>query len=155
MNRALITKWWWIFFNDPKLSWNKLVKSLYYSRRKLLLKGRAFVPYSQWWRGVLRCRDVFKCDVIYKLGDGKEIRMWQDIWIGESSLCTQFSKLLSRSPNRDITVAQCWNSRGWRWRCICRGLHVAQTAQSRCQLQLIKDLLRNLSPSSSPDSVLW
>ncbi|XP_020084915.1 uncharacterized protein LOC109707794 [Ananas comosus] len=91
MNKALLTKWWWRFFNERHLLWRRLVTALYYTRRRLLNEGRSFRPYSQWWRSVMSCREVFKCGVSYVLGDGKNIRWWSDIWIEETPLSTRFS----------------------------------------------------------------
>lgn len=113
------------------------------------------MPYSQWWRSVVRCREVFKCGTIYKLGDGKDIRLWYDIWIGEAPLSSHFPELLDRPRNKDVRVARCWNLNGWRWRFICRGSSTSRLALSRRQLSQLKALLLPLHPISTTDSTQW
>nr|CAD1830029.1 unnamed protein product [Ananas comosus var. bracteatus] len=131
MNLTLLTKWWWRFFNEPSTPWNKLIRSLYYTRRTPLHEGRSFLPHSQWWRSVLFCQDIFKCGTIYKIGDGRDIRLWSDIWLGETSLRTQFPEIYDNVRNKDVSVSHCWNTNGWGWRFICRGFAANHTADVR------------------------
>lgn len=155
MNVALITKWRWRFFTEPNLLWNKMVRTLYYSRRKLLHEGWAFMPYSQWWTGVIQCWDVFKCGVTYTLGNGNGIRLWTDIWIGETSLRTQFLDIFDNPLNKEATGSQCWYPKGWRWRYICRGFAASRLPIRRRQLSNLKDLLQPSSPINISDTVNW
>nr|CAD1843413.1 unnamed protein product [Ananas comosus var. bracteatus] len=52
MNCALLTKWWWKFHIAPQLQWNRVIRDLYYHRRRPLREGRSFKPQSYWWKGV-------------------------------------------------------------------------------------------------------
>lgn len=121
MNTPLLTKWWLRFFNEMSLLWNKLVRTLYYTKRRPLHESRTFVPYSQWWRGVLFCRDIFKCSISNDLGSGSDIRLWLDIWIGETPLRTLYPDIFDYVRNKEARVDQCWKPNGWRWRYIGRG----------------------------------
>ncbi|XP_020107322.1 uncharacterized protein LOC109723390 [Ananas comosus] len=109
MNLALLTKWWWRFFNEPNLLWCKLIRPLYYVRRRPLHKGRVFVPYSQWSKSVLRCRELFTCGVIYELGDGRNIRLCSNIWIGETPFRTLFPNIFENITNTEARISECWN----------------------------------------------
>lgn len=60
MNQALLTRWWWKFHTEPELLWNKIIKALYYRRRRPLYEGRSFRPFSHWWKGVLSLNTIFK-----------------------------------------------------------------------------------------------
>lgn len=48
VNDALIFKWWWQFFTRQDLQWRKLVKALYYYRRKPLREGKYFKLALKW-----------------------------------------------------------------------------------------------------------
>ncbi|XP_020102569.1 uncharacterized protein LOC109720094 [Ananas comosus] len=155
MNAALLSKWWWRFFTEPQLSWCNLVKTLYYTRRSPLHEGTGFVPHSQWWKGVLRYRDVFRCSITHDLGDGRNIRLWTDIWIGEAPLSTVFPNLFAQTRNKNVKVSQSWSARGWRWRFLCRGFSDSTSSVSGRQLAQFKDHLIHNSPQNSPDKLKW
>lgn len=155
MNSALLSKWWWRFFNEPHIPWCKIIRSLYYSKRRPLHEGRTFAPYSQWWRCVVRCRDVFKCGLSFEPGDGRNIRLWSDIWTEETPLSTLFPDIYECIVHKDAHVSNCWNANGWRWRFITRGFRGSHLAQGRSQLASLKDLLHRTHLCNRPDLPQW
>lgn len=103
----------------------------------------------------MTCRDMFKTRVSYVLGDGKNIKIWSDIWIKETLLSTQFPGLHSRIVNKEATVSTCWNKKGWRWRYIARSLDTPNTSVNRQQMNTLKNLLLQYSPSDTPNVIKW
>ncbi|OAY69027.1 LINE-1 retrotransposable element ORF2 protein [Ananas comosus] len=97
MNHALLTKWWWKFFSEPHLQWNKLIHDLYYRRRRPLKEGRSFRPSSYWWKGVLGLNKIFKWGALHKLGYGDSIDFWSDRWYGDKTLQSVFPEIYSLS----------------------------------------------------------
>ena len=53
-----------------------------------------------------------KQDCIFELGEGKRIRFWEDVWCGESPICTMFPTLYSIVVARGAKVAEVWESSG-------------------------------------------
>nr|GEY87256.1 RNA-directed DNA polymerase, eukaryota [Tanacetum cinerariifolium] len=47
-----------------------------------------------------------------KVGDGLSTKFWHDVWIGDSSLQSKFSRLYRIASNKDCTVRDVWNN-GW------------------------------------------
>ncbi|GJS13573.1 RNA-directed DNA polymerase, eukaryota [Tanacetum coccineum] len=77
-------------------------------------------------------------------------KFWHDVWIGDSSLKTQFPCIYRPALNQDCMVRDCWNN-GWdlRWsRPILRGtiLH---------QLSVLSSTLDIVSLSDSEDIWTW
>ncbi len=60
MNDALMTKWWWRFFIAQDLQYNKLTRVIYYLKRKPPGEGRAFRLTAQWWRNVVKLKELFR-----------------------------------------------------------------------------------------------
>ncbi|OAY82668.1 LINE-1 retrotransposable element ORF2 protein, partial [Ananas comosus] len=80
-NTALLTKWWWRFFKEPNQLWGRKEPS---------------DPTPS---------EVFRCGVSYVLGNGKNIRLWSDIWIEETPLSTRFPGIHSSVVNKEATMA--------------------------------------------------
>lgn len=103
----------------------------------------------------MKCRDAFKCGVSYRLGGGRNIRMWTDIWIDEIPLRTRFAEIFPRIENNQVTVSQCWSNGGWRWRFIGRGLATSVDRGRRQHFDLLRNLLSNHSPTDITDIIEW
>lgn len=86
MNQALLIKQWWKFHTTPQLQWYKLIRDLYYRRRKSLSEGKSFRPYSSWWMGVLSLNTIFFWGMAYKLRNGSIIDFWFDRWCRGNTL---------------------------------------------------------------------
>ncbi len=114
MNDALLVKWWWRFFRSADAPWGKLVRALYYSKRKPLGEGCAFRPASQWWRGVVKLKEIFRGGSAYSLGNGNSIRFWTDRWCCETSLQYRFPELYAAVARKTVLVGDCFGSGGWR-----------------------------------------
>ncbi len=120
MNLALLSKWWWRFFSDTSSQWGRLVKCLYYSRRRLLWEGTSFRPFSQWWQGVLRTREIFKCGVSFQIGDGRAVSFWSERWAGSMYLSTMFPNIFEGVWNKKLKVRECAGRSRWKWEKILR-----------------------------------
>jgi hypothetical protein len=45
------------------------------------------------------------------LQDGKEIRFWEDIWLGDAALKVQYPNLFNIVQRKSVTVAEIFSSR--------------------------------------------
>jgi hypothetical protein len=53
------------------------------------------------------------------MGNSEQTRFWEDVWIGNSSLCTRFPRLFSVSQQQEASVASVRNQPGG-WNLIWR-----------------------------------
>lgn len=121
MNQALLAKWWWKFHTAPQLQWSKIIRDLYYRKRRPLKEGRSFRPRSHWWKGVLCHSDIFKWGVYYKLGNGSTIDFWLDRWCGEKTLQLAYPEVYDTAECKTVKVKDCLGSGGWNWNMILGG----------------------------------
>jgi len=88
-----------------------MLKAKYYPRGHLLDTAFASNP-SQTWQAILHGLELLKKGVIWRIGDGRQIRIWRDPWIprGFSHRVTTL-----RGRNRFHWVADLMNSDGSNW----------------------------------------
>ena len=46
--------------------------------------------------------------IVFKLGDSRKIRLWEDIWYGRQPLCDAFLDLYSIAGSKGAKVAEIW-----------------------------------------------
>ena len=61
------------------------------------------------WKGINAKAAKLKQDYVFKLGEGKRIRFWEDVWCGEVSLCAFFPTLYNIARTKGAKV---WESSG-------------------------------------------
>jgi len=118
-NTALLAKWRWRYISEDMGKWKELLESKYGSEMQNTVKLQ-----SWWWKDLLKvCREGggegwFGKEVGWKLGCGDKIRFWEDVWIGNCNLKTQFPRLYSLSLNQGQKVEEVgvWEQMGWCWR---------------------------------------
>jgi len=101
-NLALLSKWWWRFFNDSNAPWVGLVIQNYYRRRRVQnlhipVTGHVF-PF---WRGVLETSTAYISSTHIVVGNGHSTRFWLDHWMRNDALASLFPNLfaLARDPS--------------------------------------------------------
>lgn len=63
---------------------------------------------SQFWQGLHKVKHLFKWGAIYKVGNGKLCRFWQDCWVLDVPLKIAFEDLYIMVRNQEVVVADCW-----------------------------------------------
>ncbi|XP_020109325.1 uncharacterized protein LOC109724810 [Ananas comosus] len=154
MNCALLTKWWWKFQQAPHLQWNRVIRDLYYIRRRPLMEGRSFRPQSHWWKGVLSLKSIFKWGSTYKLGNGNSIDFWLDRWCGETTLGSAFPKIYQISNRRYLKVSEVLTEDGWNWNGIF-GIDSEILIGLEDDIAELKDRLSHFYLGQSPDQIFW
>lgn len=61
---------------------------------------------SQFWKDLVRVRDVFREHVKFVVGNGSSIRFWLDWWSGDSPLASSFPILFSYCSNQEISISE-------------------------------------------------
>jgi len=83
---------------------------------------------SLWWRDL---KEIWKFDewggsfedcFKWEVGSGKNISLWEDMWVGNVTLKSKFPRLYSISVDKDIPLNLCgvWSNSVWSWNLIWR-----------------------------------
>jgi len=105
-NIALLGKWIWRLGYDKHGLWKEVVDSKYGGWRDLQSK-RNRCSDSLWWRDLKEVwsldewRDKLEANFSWEVGNGREIRFWEDRWAGNTTLKELFSRLHSTCLNKD------------------------------------------------------
>lgn len=100
-NRAMMFRWWWIFYHSPNLLWARLVKYLYGPDGGCKSLPSRIVSTGP-WIGVMRMFIQLRdrgldirslCPI--RVGDGCYTSFWHDVWMGETSLATTFHRVFA------------------------------------------------------------
>ncbi|XP_057451835.1 uncharacterized protein LOC130743612 [Lotus japonicus] len=93
-NMALVAKNRWRLLNCPDSLLGKVFKAVYYPRDTIFTAKKGCRP-SYAWSSVLRSGQALRKGGMWRVGDGKTIRAWQDKWVpGNSPLV--FSETLAQ-----------------------------------------------------------
>lgn len=104
-NRALMCKWHWRFQEEPDSLWVHIIKSIYGVAANGWDSEHNFNPsYRAPWKFVLDCRADFMKGVQFRIGDGRRISFWRDVWNGTRSFAVDFPRLFAivREPNATL-----------------------------------------------------
>ncbi|GKV19580.1 hypothetical protein SLEP1_g29819 [Rubroshorea leprosula] len=119
-----------------------------------------FIRLSPFWKDILsigrddeRASACFVDGFIRKLGAGSQIRFWKDVWLGNSSLMTNFPHLfnLTRSQDSLVIDLKLANADGWalQWRKLPFGKELDE-------LGVLENILENVFiPYNKVDQVIW
>ncbi|GKD08573.1 RNA-directed DNA polymerase, eukaryota, reverse transcriptase zinc-binding domain protein [Tanacetum coccineum] len=110
-NRALLFKWMWRFITQGSSLWSNFIKAIHGD------KGAIDNPNSSSrtsiWLDLIRELSSLTHKAINlialvkrKLGNKENTLFWEDIWLGDSSLKTKFSRLFALEFCKDISVAE-------------------------------------------------
>ncbi|KAM0844529.1 hypothetical protein ACQ4PT_056984 [Festuca glaucescens] len=83
-NLAMLARQGWRLLQAPNSLCAKVLKALYFADGDVLSAGP--VPRMSYvWRSILKGIQVLKLGIIWRVGDGNNIRIWEDPWILDSS----------------------------------------------------------------------
>jgi hypothetical protein len=99
-NLATLAKQCWRLWSRPESLCAKILKAKYYANSSVLeAKPKRGMSYT--WRSILRGLEVMKMGMIWRVGDGRNLKIWFDPWIPRE---------LSRRPitPRGVTFSLMW-----------------------------------------------
>jgi hypothetical protein len=89
-------------YNRKQIPWINLVWNTYYFDDKT---PHAFkFMGSFWWRDVLKLCDLFRGISNCKVGDGKNVLFWHDLW-NDNIRRNKYPRLFTFAKNQSISVA--------------------------------------------------
>ena len=154
---ALLGKWIWHLETEKGGFWKEILDSKYGGWRILQdqrsnakdsnLKG---VGGGGWRNGIepLRC-----CE--WRVGNGKDILFWKDVWVGNEDLKSKFPRLYSLCGNKEGNLESCgeWVNDSWEWKLVWRiGLFDWENSQ---EAQLLQEVHEKAPVLSIEDSWVW
>jgi hypothetical protein len=103
-NKCLLSKWLFKLLNEEGV-WQELLRNKYLNA-KTLSQVQAKPTDSQFWKGLMMVKDEFFTRGYFKVGDGRSIRFWEDVWLGDSSLTNQCPSLYNIAQRENVLVAK-------------------------------------------------
>lgn len=87
LNGSLLAKVGWKIMTEQDALWVKVVKGKSLSNSNFL-ECRANAQSSYTWRSVIKGQDVLKRGLKWVIGNGRTVKFWIDVWIGNAPLST-------------------------------------------------------------------
>ena len=97
--------WLWRFPNEQESLWAKVIKSKFGLHNNRWDSGLANIcTYRSLWKFISSLYEEFGHLASFKVGNGRRIRFWEDVWWGEEAFSNRFGDLcrLSLAPNSTI-----------------------------------------------------
>ena len=121
-NYALLAKWRWRFVSKEKGMWKDLLISKYgldQDNQQTPVKLQTW-----WWKDLQKvCTEGegagwFQQQLRWRLGGGEKVKLWEDVWIKNSSLKSLYPRLFSLSLNQGQRVNEVgeWEDSAWQWK---------------------------------------
>lgn len=121
-NLALLGKWRWRVLFEGRGLWFKGLKVRYGAGSVFREAGG---QDSAWWRDLGRLdgsnspkEGWLSKGVVRKLGNGRDILFWNEIWVGEEKLSITFKRLYNMTTTKDATIfdMSVWRDGSWNWK---------------------------------------
>ncbi|GJZ88311.1 hypothetical protein Tco_0660093 [Tanacetum coccineum] len=110
LNRALMFKWVWRFFNQSDSLWVRVIHAIHGVDGRIGRAGN--VGYTSIWCDIIKEMDRLAShgiDLISmmhkKIGNGSNTSFWKDRWRGEQRLKEVFPRIYALEVNKHISVA--------------------------------------------------
>jgi hypothetical protein len=101
-NKSLLSKWLFKLLNEDGM-WQELLHKKYL-RSKTLSQVSASPTDSPFWKGLMNVKEEFFSRGSFVVGNGRNTRFWEDIWLGDKSLADEYSSLYNIANHKNVTV---------------------------------------------------
>lgn len=81
-NQALLAKQWWRLRTNPNLLLARLLKARYHPHNDVAEARLGYRP-SYTWRSLFGAKGVIEQGTTWKIGDGKQVKIWEDLWLSQ------------------------------------------------------------------------
>jgi mannosylglycoprotein endo-beta-mannosidase len=149
LNLALLSAWIFRYHLNSNVIWKNIIDYKYKTEYPNMLCC-PMVGVSPFWKGVLSAVQAARMGVKWVVGNGRKIRFWKDIWLGNISLATVLWPLYVINEQQGKTVCEVWDGENLMLtfrRCV---------SPSTINLWLeLCSLLEPISLSEEEDQILW
>jgi hypothetical protein len=148
MNRCMLAKWLMKIEGGDETLCCKLLRNKY-------LRDNGIASYkrnngSQFWKGLMAVRKDISRGMVYKIGNGKKARFWQDVWIGTCALRVAFPGIYEICNQQEWTVAKVMRNENLNLT-FRRNFGATQTIE----WSELRTLIDGMSLTQAPDNVKW
>lgn len=105
MNDCLLVKWIWKIHQEPDELRFKILQAKYMGSGVFF--NSKVTGSSQFWRGLHKVKHLFKWGAIFKVGNGRLCKFWQDCWAKGAPLKIMFEGLYKLVRDQEASVADC------------------------------------------------
>ena len=110
LNMSLLSSWINRYHLSGDVIWKKIIDHKYRTKRPNLFCCPV-IGASPFWRGVLWASKAAQLGVRWKIGDGRSVRFWEDLWFGTCSIAILYWELYTiadqKKCHRGISLG--WN----------------------------------------------
>ena len=90
-NKCLLSKWLFKLINEEG-TWQSILRNKYLIN-KTITQVEHMPGDSHFWADLLGVKDIFLRLGLFKIGDGTQVRFWEDKWRGNATFKELFSGL--------------------------------------------------------------
>jgi hypothetical protein len=108
-NKCLLSKWLFSLINSEG-AWQQLIKNKYLGS-KIITQVTRRLEDSQFWSGLMNVKEDFLSMDNFNLHDGRQIRFYEDSWLGTTPLRLQYPNLYTIVQRKDATVVDIFSLR--------------------------------------------
>jgi len=108
LNLSLLCAWIFIYHLNSNAIWVRILDSKYRTKNPNILCCPD-VGASPFWKGVLWAAQAAHMGVKWIVGNGRKIRFWEDIWLGNTSLAILYWPLYVINEQQGKTVSDVWD----------------------------------------------
>ena len=106
-NKALLLKWFWRFPLEQDSIWTKVIKSKFDLQSNRWDAGFASrYTFCSPWKFISSLYAAFWELVRFKVGNGRRIRFWEDVWWDSEALSNHFTDLYRLSTSTNCTISE-------------------------------------------------
>jgi hypothetical protein len=102
-NKCLLSKWLFKLLNEDSV-WQELLKNKYI-HSKSLSQVVTKTTDSPFWKGLMCVKEEYFSRGNLVVGNGISTRFWEDTWLGDAPLATQYPDLYSIVHRKQVLVA--------------------------------------------------
>lgn len=148
VNICLLASWIRRYSLDGNKLWKRVFDFKYNTNRPNILSC-VDIGASNLWKGVKWAARVAKMGYRWKLGNGNNVKFWEDVWLGTSSLAIQLWEIYCLINEQFETVANLWD--GVNLRCTFRSVD----GRLFRMWQEVVQIASTIVFTDEPDSLVW
>lgn len=144
-NEAMLEKLSWRLLQKDNSLFFRVFKARFLSNGTILdAKDSASASYA--WKSILKGREVILKGALWRVGDGKQIKIWGDNWLPTKILPKIISPMIFGQQNSSVEVLINQSTQSWREEEIDHYFSMAKAA-----------IIKIIPLSSSPqrDTLIW
>jgi hypothetical protein len=149
LNISLLSSWVKRFNLDDHKLWKEIIQYKYKTQQPNLLACKD-MNASPFWKGVMWAFAAAKFGYQWMVGNGQNIKFWEDQWFGGTSLAIHFWELYIICNEQTKTIKEIWDGNDLR-------LSFRRCFDDKLLMQWgeLKAIVQQLQLTDEPDQMVW